>query len=82
MFIKYLKLQAKALRIADPMLDAYADKKWAELQDTNLELTLTREGECDEITGSFSENEELKELLSAKNNSFYKRLFRIKSWNC
>jgi len=66
-FNEYLQLQAKALRIADPMLDAYADKKWAELQDTPLELTLTREGECDELTASFSENEELKELLSAKN---------------
>ena len=31
-FNEYLILQAKALRKADPMLDAYADKKWAELQ--------------------------------------------------
>ena len=49
------------------MLDAKADKKWSELQDTPLELTLTRESEGDELTGSFSENEELKELLNAKN---------------
>ena len=33
-FNEYLKLQAKALRTADPMLDAYTDKKWATLQDT------------------------------------------------
>ena len=65
-FNEYLKLQAKALRIADPNLDAQADIKWAELQNTPLELTLTREGECDELTISFSENEELKELLNAK----------------
>jgi hypothetical protein len=45
------------------MLDAYADKKWAELQDTPLELTLTRENYEDELTGTFNENEELKKLL-------------------
>ena len=37
------------------MLDAYADKKWAELQDTPLELTLTRENYEDELTGTFTE---------------------------
>ena len=62
-FNEYLELQAKALRTADPMLDAYADKKWAELQDTPLELTLTRENYEDELTGTFNENEELKKLL-------------------
>ena len=62
-FNEYLELQAKALRKADPMLDAYADKKWAELQDTPLELTLTRENYEDELTGTFIENEELKNLL-------------------
>jgi len=66
-FNEYLKLQAKALRTADPMLDAYADKKWAELQDTPLELTLTRENYEDELTGTFAENEELQKLL--KENS-------------
>ena len=66
-FNEYLVLQAKALRKADPMLDAYADKKWAELQDTPLELTLTRENYEDELTGSFTENEELKKLLKDNN---------------
>ena len=42
-FNEFLKLQANALLNADPMLDAYADKKWAELQDTPLEFTITRE---------------------------------------
>ena len=51
------------MRIADPMLDAEADKKWATLQDTPLELTLTRENYEDELTGTFIENEELKKLL-------------------
>ena len=62
-FNEYLKLQAKALRKADPMLDAYADKKWAELQDTPLEFTITRENYSDELTESAVENKELKTLL-------------------
>ena len=66
-FNEYLRLQAIALRIADPMLDAYADKKWAELQDTPLEFTVTRENYADEMTGSVVENAELKKLLEEHN---------------
>lgn len=66
-FNEYLRLQAIALRISDPMLDAYADKKWAELQDTPLEFTITRENYADEMTGSVVENEELKKLLDENN---------------
>ena len=66
-FNEYLVLQAKALRIADPMLDAEADKKWATLQDTPLELTLTRENYEDELTLTFTENEELQKLLKENN---------------
>ena len=62
-FNEYLKLQAAALRKADPMLDAYADKKWATLQDTPLEFTITRENYSDEMTESVVENAELKKLL-------------------
>lgn len=62
-FNEYLKLQAKALREADAMLDAYADKKWATLQDTPLEFTITRENYEDEMTGTIVENKELSELL-------------------
>lgn len=62
-FNEYLKLQAEALRKADPMLDAYADKKWATLQDTPLEFTITRENYSDEMTGTIVENKELSELL-------------------
>lgn len=64
-FNEYLELQAKALRKADPMLDAYADKKWATLQDTPLEFTITRENYEDEMTGTIAENKELSELLNA-----------------
>jgi len=62
-FNEYLKLQAAALRKADPMLDAYADKKWATLQDTPLEFTITRENYEDEMTGTIVENKELSEKL-------------------
>ena len=63
-FNEYLHLQAKALRTADPMLDAYADKKWASLQDTPLEFTITRENYEDEMTGTIVENKELSEELA------------------
>ena len=62
-FNEYLHLQAHALRTADPMLDGYADKKWATLQDTPLEFTITRENYSDEMTESVVENPELKKLL-------------------
>lgn len=64
-FNEYLQLQSKALRKADPMLDAYADKKWATLQDTPLEFTITRENYEDEMTGTIVENTELSEKLKA-----------------
>ena len=66
-FSDYLVKQAKALRIADPELDADADIAWADLQDTPLELTLTRENYEDELTGTFIENDTLKELLDQYN---------------
>ena len=62
-FNEYLCLQAKALRTADPMLDGYADKKWATLQDTPLEFTITRECYSDVMTETVVENAELKQLL-------------------
>lgn len=63
-FNEYLKLQSKALRNADPMLDAVADKKWAELQDTPLEYTITREQYADRMTGTVMENPKLSKMLS------------------
>jgi len=66
-FNEFLNLQAAALRKADPMLDAYADKKWATLEDTPLEFTITRENYSDEMTESVIENDELKNLLDENN---------------
>ncbi len=62
-FNDYLRLQAQAFLVCDPMLDAYADKKWASLQNTPLEYTITRENYSDEFTETVFENLELKKLL-------------------
>ena len=66
-FNKYLKLQAIALCENNPNNDAYADKKWAQLQDTPLEFTISREQYADEMTGTVVENEELNNLLVQNN---------------
>ncbi len=66
-FNEYLRLQALALRNNDPMLDAKADKKWASLQDTPLEFTISREQYADLMTGSVIEDEELNKLLAENN---------------
>lgn len=63
-FNEFLILQSKALRTAYPMLDAYADKKWATLQDTPLEFTITRENYSDEMTETVYENPELMKMLN------------------
>lgn len=63
-FNKYLILQAQALRTANPMLDAYADKKWAALQDTPLEFTITRENYEDKMTETIFRNKKLLNELS------------------
>lgn len=62
-FNGYLRLQAKALRNADPMLDAKADIRWATLQDTPLEFTITRENYNDQMTQTIFDNNELLSLL-------------------
>ena len=62
-FNEYLRLQADAFLKADPMLDAQADKKWATLQNTPLEFTITRENYSDEMTETVLENEELAQLI-------------------
>lgn len=65
-FNEFLHLQAKALRENNPMHDAYAEKKWSELQDTPLEFTITRENYDDEMTGTVVENEKLAQRLKEK----------------
>src|SRR5574344_1340714 len=62
-FNEYLNLQAKALRENDAQLDAAADKKWATLQDTPLEFTISREQYSDMFTENVMENKELSKRL-------------------
>jgi len=66
-FNEYLRLQSQAFLVGDAMLDAYADKKWASLQDTPLEFTITRENYSDGFTETVLENEELARLLKENN---------------
>lgn len=66
-FNEYLRLQSQAFLVGDAMLDAYADKKWASLQDTPLEFTITRENYSDGFTETVLENEELNKLLKENN---------------
>lgn len=70
-FNEYMKLQAQALRVADPMADAYADKKWATLQDTPLEFTITRECYDDTMSTSISENKKLSQMLEDRGIQVY-----------
>ena len=62
-FNEYLILQAKAFEKADAILDAKADMKWATLQDTPLEYSVTRENYDDKMTMTIFENKELMNLL-------------------
>lgn len=63
-FNEYLELQIKALEKADPMLDAEADKKWAELNEScKFEFTLTRECYQENLTKTIFDNKELMEKL-------------------
>ncbi len=59
----YLVLQAKALRGADPKLDAEADMAWAKLKDCKIEFTITRESYDDELTTTIFANKELSKRL-------------------
>ena len=72
-FNEYMKLQAKALRVSDPMADAYADKKWATLQDTPLEFTITRECYDDTMSSSISENQKLSKMLEERGIRVYSK---------
>lgn len=59
-FNNYLDLQIKALEKADPMLDAYADKAWAELdENTKFEFTITRECYQENLTKTIFDNADL-----------------------
>ncbi len=66
-FRRFLSLQANALVMNNPYMDALADKKWAKLQNTPLEFTITRESYDDKMTPSISKNSELMRRLNELN---------------
>lgn len=66
-FAEYLDLQARALLKNDPKLDMKADKKWATLQYTDIEFTLSRENYDDGMTSTVLENKKLRDLLEKHN---------------
>ena len=68
-FNEYLMWQAEALSENNLEYDAKADKLWADMQDTPLEFTITRENYEDEMTGSVFENDTLKKLFKKHNIS-------------
>ena len=64
-FNEYLELQIKALETADPILDAKADKKWAELDEKcKFEFTITRECYQENLTKTIFDNNELVKKLT------------------
>lgn len=64
-FNEYLDLQIKALETADPMLDAKADKAWAELDEKcKFEFTITRECYQENLTRTIFDNKELLKKLN------------------
>lgn len=70
-FNKYLELQIKALRKADPMLDAKADKQWATLSGGKFEFTICRECYDEKLTKSIYENDELMAKLKEAGITVY-----------
>jgi len=65
-FNEYLTAQAQAFRKADPELDCHADKLWAQMQDTPLEFTITREQYADRLTDTIVDDEALKKRLESQ----------------
>lgn len=66
-FAKFLKLQAKALLVANPKLDAKVDIVWAKNTSSKFEFTITRECYDDRMTTTILENKKLLERLKSLN---------------
>ena len=71
-FNEYLSLQIKALEKADPMLDAEADKAWAELDENcKFEFTITRECYQENLTKTIFDNPTLTRRLKDSGVTVY-----------
>ncbi len=62
----YLGWQAQALLQNNEDMDMLADKHWAQMQNTPLEFTLSRENYDDEMSGTICENAALAEMLAER----------------
>lgn len=67
LFKEYLSWQAQALIQNNEDMDMLADKHWAQMQDTTLEFTISRENYDDELTATVLENETLAKLIELNN---------------
>ena len=67
LFKEYLSWQAQALIQNNEDMDMLADKHWAEMQNTTLEFTISRENYDDEMTATVLENEKLNDLIKMHN---------------
>lgn len=63
-FANYLRLQAQSMVApSDPELSYKADVAWANLEDSPLEFTISRESYDDELTGQIASEPELASIL-------------------
>ena len=67
LFKEYLSWQAQALLQNNEDMDMLADKHWAQMQETPLEFTISRENYDDEMTSTVLENKELASLIAKHN---------------
>ncbi len=67
LFKDYLGWQAQAFLQNNEEMDILADKHWAEMQDTPLEFTVSRENYDDKLTPTLFANKKLMERLHAHN---------------
>lgn len=66
LFKDYLGWQAQALLQNNEDMDMLADKHWAQMQNTPLEFTISRENYDDEMSGTVCENADLSAMLAER----------------
>lgn len=66
-FNEFLKWQVQALLQNNDDMDMLADKHWANMQNTPLEFTLSRENYDDQMTPTIFDNHKLANLLEENN---------------
>lgn len=66
LFKDYLGWQAQALLQNNEDMDMLADKHWAQMQNTDIEFTLSRENYDDKMSATLCENSKLQGMLAAR----------------